>query len=135
MVDSPNSYINQHPELRAFFSAKKDLEKKYQPIMLQMAAALQDPKGSELRPEFNPSSDVQERFLASLNQNRGVKPWAEVSQGMPDWLQKEVREYWASGRRISKRGYNELKYLADQNGYYDADDLLMSTGYALQSQP
>lgn len=126
------AYLAQHPELQRFWRDKKKLDVEAEKAFREFALKLPEPKGAEFRPEFMPSSGVQEALYGELQPQGQVPQWAELAQDMPEWLRNEVSRYWYEGKTPTKRAQKQLDYLARQQGYYDYKDLLRTAGLSLQ---
>ena len=130
------AYLRAHPELRRFWDEKRVLDQQAQQAMLHFASLLDNPRPAEFREDFTPQSSVQGAMAEAIQSlaSQGQAPmWEDISAGMAPWLQGEVINYWTTGEPLSKRATKQLEFLAKQGGYYNAQDFLMSTGYALQS--
>jgi len=131
--ENPTQFLQQHPELKRFWSDKRKLDDISEQTMLAMANALQEGTGATANELANPT-DAQSRMLSQFGLSGQVPDYQQVTQGMPEWLQSEIYNYFAAGSDLTKRGQKELDYLAKQGGFYDGKDLMMSIGYALQAQ-
>ena len=130
------AYLRAHPELKRFWDEKRVLDQQAQQAMLHFASLLDNPRPAEFREDFTPQSSVQGAMAEAIQSlaSQGQAPmWEDISAGMAPWLQGEVIDYWTTGAPLSKRATKQMEFLAKQGGYYNMNDFLMSTGYALQS--
>jgi hypothetical protein len=129
---SPRAYLAAHPELKAFWADKKKLETEGDKTFFQMAQNLPNPTPAQIQAGYVPQSGVQETILNALQPQTQIPPWQELSQQMPDWLKAEVQKYVEDATPLSKRGNNEMDYLAQQLGFYNAKDMLRTAALSLK---
>jgi hypothetical protein len=121
---NPRGYLSQHPELRRFWSDKHRLEAQSEAMFYEFATRLPQGRPAQFQEGFEPQSDTQEALFEALQPQDRIPSWDQISQEMPEWLQQEIAEHAIDGRQLSKRAQNQLDYLADVGGYYNADSLL-----------
>ena len=121
---NPRAYLAQHPQLKSFWDDKRMLEAEADQLYLQFASKLEDGVPAQFQEDFEPESFTQEQLFGALQPEEKVPSWSEVSAGMPLWLVQEIENYAEYGGQLSKRAQNQLEFLADTGGYYDADSLL-----------
>ena len=127
------AYLKAHPELIRYRKEKKALESGMNSAVLRIASQLpQAAPGAELREDFEPQNATQELLAEFAGQQ--VPSWQEVSAPMSGPLQKRVQDYWYNGTPLPNAAIKELEYLAKNNGYYNADDMLRQAGYSLMQQ-
>ena len=123
------AFLAQHPELRAYWSKKKELEAGMNAKILEIAGTLpQTAPGAILRDDFAPANATQEG-LAQMAQPQAT--WEQISANMSGGLQQSITDLLYTGRPLPKAAQKELEYLAKRGDYYNADDLLRSAMYAL----
>lgn len=126
------AFLNQHPELRAYWKKKKELEAGMNEKILEIAQSLPTAaESAELREDFAPANQTQ-KTLAELAQEAG--DWEEISAPMTDGLQNRIAEFVMNGTPLSPPAKKELEYLAKKYDYYNADDLLRAAAFALYKQ-
>lgn len=123
------AFLAQHPELRAYWSKKKELEAGMNQKILEIASTLpQAAPGAILRDDFQAANTTQQK-LAQMAQPQAT--WEQVSASMSDGLQESIANLLYTGAPLPKAAQKELDYLAKREDYYNADDLLRAAMYAL----
>lgn len=127
------TFLNEHPELKAYWSEKKKLEANQNQAMVDFAKDLPSlADGPQIREDFAPANATQEQ-LANYTQQTNIPDWNEIGGMMSPGLQDQVVNYWQTGgqQKLSKAAQSELEYVAKKGKYYDADALLRDAGLAL----
>jgi hypothetical protein len=131
-VESPQkarAFLNQNPELKAYWKEKGEMEEPYSRAMVDFAKDLPEQEPAKLREDFNPANATQEE-LAAFTQKPSVS-WDEMQGWMSAPLVTRVQDYWETGEPLSPAAQSELEYVASKYGYYNSDSLLRDAGLAM----
>ena len=132
---SSRAYLAQHPELKKFWSRKKEVEAEAEKMFYDFADRLPEAKGAEFQEGFSPTSSTQEQLYGALQPQSQVPAWEEVSNGMAPWLQDEILTYAQTGKALSKKALKQMDYLADVGNYYNSKELLRMAVLSMQATP
>jgi hypothetical protein len=120
-------FRKKYPDLNNFMDDYFSTRDQFTTQVTQIGSFLPSRTGVELRPDFQPGSQLQQTMAGGTGFMTPEKAWNSVSPAM----QEQLRYHWLEGDPLSKPAESYLQYISESLGI-DPEQLLQLTGIAIQ---